>query len=173
MLRIGKACSLAELKGWHDWDKQWNRHGSWIDSVSLLLDQSQPAYRNDKETAPNSIFDGVYHAFLREVRPPPSIAPFVDPSAAWHGTCARVFTVCMAVYDQNGFVVLYDLLDSSVFNGLGGQAAADAAGGAQAATETKPLDKEHLFHCKVHPPPPPSSSRSSAALPFPACGRAH
>ena len=73
MLRIGKACSLAELKGWHDWDKQWNRHGSWIDSVSLLLDQSQPAYRNDKETAPNSIFDGVYHAFLREVRHNPSL----------------------------------------------------------------------------------------------------
>ena len=66
MLRIGGNCPANELKQWHDWHKEYNRYGAWINSVELLLDETQPAYLDRGEDHPNTIYHSVVSAFNDE-----------------------------------------------------------------------------------------------------------
>ena len=67
MLRIGGNCPANELKQWHCWEKETNRFGEWINSVELLLDETQPTYRDRGEDHPNTFYHSVVSAFNDEV----------------------------------------------------------------------------------------------------------
>lgn len=56
LLHIGRTTAAAELHSWDDWHEEYNRYGTWINSVELLLDETQPTYRDAKDDPPNSIY---------------------------------------------------------------------------------------------------------------------
>lgn len=66
MLRIARVSTANELKQWHDWHKEYNRYGAWINSVEFLLDETRPAYRDRNSEHPNSIYHAVVTAFNEE-----------------------------------------------------------------------------------------------------------
>lgn len=72
MVRIGSVCSAAELKAWHDWEYNKQRHSTWVNSLEVLMDADQPAFRSEDPNTGrinpgmNSLWDMCSEAFFEE-----------------------------------------------------------------------------------------------------------
>lgn len=91
MVRIGDVSSATELKNWHDWEYNKQRHSTWINSLEVLMDCEQAAYRSEDH--------------LRNLDPLPN----------------TLWTTCLGAFiEEGGFRVLYTLIDSDIFKELPG-----------------------------------------------------
>jgi hypothetical protein len=90
MVRIGVVSSADELKLWHDWEYNKQRHSTWVNSLEVLMDVDQSAYCSED---PHS----------RRVNQ--------GANSLWD-VCAAAF------FEEGGFDVLLNLLDPKAFADL-------------------------------------------------------